>query len=51
MKDLGWKRGHKHNWCRAKGYAGLVKRNGSSYGTGNYCYEGDQGVCNSIINP
>lgn len=51
LRDLGWRRGHKSNYCRANGYEDLLKRIGSGYSTGNYCYTGDRATCDSIVNP
>lgn len=44
MKDLGWVRGHKTNFCIARGYDGVKPRPGK-YKGGGWCYTGDPSGC------
>lgn len=47
MGDLGWRSGHKHNFCVGLGYTSVIAT--GEYSQGNFCYEGDQDACKERI--
>jgi hypothetical protein len=44
IRELGWRSGHKTNFCKAHGYAGVHNPFGD-YSLGGYCYSGDLDTC------
>lgn len=42
--DLGWRSGHKTNFCKAKRYDGVYNPFGV-YGAGGFCYKGSEAAC------
>jgi hypothetical protein len=47
LKDLGWRSGHKTNFCKGKGYKGVTNFPHSDYRDydGGFCYSGDKNAC------
>lgn len=48
IKELGWTRGHKTNYCRNMGYDGVHNPYGN-YAAGGYCFKGDAAACIAVI--
>jgi hypothetical protein len=48
IRELGWKSGHKTNFCRERGYDGVHNPFGN-YSAGGSCFRGDAAVCISEI--
>jgi len=48
IKELGWRRGHKTNYCRDMGYDG-VHNPYDNYAAGGYCFKGDAAACITVI--
>jgi hypothetical protein len=42
--DLGWRSGHKTNFCRSRQYDGVYNPFGV-YGAGGFCYQGAEAAC------
>jgi len=49
IASLGWRSGHKMNFCQARGFTGVWNRPNSSYSSGGYCYRGNDAVCRAAI--
>jgi len=49
IKALGWRSGHKTNFCRAHGYDGVWNVPNSTFSSGGYCYKGDSEACRRKI--
>lgn len=51
ISELGWRSGHKHNFCVARGYTSVTNIQGSDYrgNGGGWCFTGDLEACNSRI--
>lgn len=44
IRSLGWRSGHKTNFCKARGFDGVFNPYGD-YSAGGFCFQGDAELC------
>jgi hypothetical protein len=49
IREIGWRSGHKTNFCIARNFDGVWNLPNSSYSSGGYCYTGDSAKCRAEI--